>query len=101
MANQDELNGLAQELQMQQSNGLSALILDLRFDPGGLLNSAIAVSTWFHGSQWPPGNHGIMPLGCCSATIDAAVVTTSSAVITPGRSGSAGRFTEPPRPWRR
>ena len=23
----------------------------------------MAVSTWFHGSQWPPGYHGIMPAG--------------------------------------
>ena len=26
-------------------------------------SSAIAASTWFHGSAWPPGNHGIMPDG--------------------------------------
>ena len=25
----------------------------------------MAASTWFHGSAWPPGNHGIMPLGSC------------------------------------
>jgi len=41
----DELDAAVN--QMQQSNGLSALILDLRFDPGGLLNSAIAVSNRF------------------------------------------------------
>ena len=23
----------------------------------------MAASTWFHGSAWPPGNHGIMPDG--------------------------------------
>ena len=23
----------------------------------------MAASTWFHGSAWPPGNHGTMPDG--------------------------------------
>ena len=27
------------------------------------MSRAIAVSTWFHGSQCPPRNQGIMPLG--------------------------------------
>ena len=39
--------------------------------------SAMAASTWFHGSQWPPGNHGIMPSGRCRATMDWAVASTS------------------------
>ena len=30
------------------------------------MSRAIADSTWFHGSQWPAGNHGIMPDGRCS-----------------------------------
>ena len=49
----------------------------------------MADSTWFHGSQWPPGNHGIMPDGNCNDARCSAVARTSSADTTPGRSGTA------------
>ena len=29
----------------------------------------MAASTWFHGSQWPPSNHGIMPSARCTAAM--------------------------------
>ena len=58
-------------------------------------SSAIVVSTWFHGSQCPPGNHGIMPVSSCSEAIHSAVSTISSAEITPSRSGSCGMTVGP------
>ena len=39
----------------------------------------MAASTWFHGSAWPPGNHGIMPLGSCQSAMASTVAGTSAA----------------------
>jgi len=49
---------------------------------------AIAASVWFQGSAWPPSNHGIIPLGSWRAAMALAVIANSSAVMTPGISGS-------------
>src|SRR3954469_23246272 len=46
----------------------------------------MAASTWFHGSAWPPGNHGIIPEGSCHSAIAPAVRRSSSALTIPGRS---------------
>ncbi len=35
--------------------------------------SAMADSTWFHGSAWPPENHGIMPSFSCTARMESTV----------------------------
>src|SRR3954470_12052745 len=51
---------------------------------------ATSLSIWFHGSQCPPGNHGIIPVGSCSEAIHSAVARTSAALRTRGRSGSIG-----------
>src|SRR4051794_30852106 len=59
----------------------------------------MAVSTWFHGSQWPPGNHGIIPVSSCSEAIHSAVWTTSSAEIPPSTSGNRDMTVD--RPARR
>src|SRR6185295_3816181 len=53
-------------------------------------SSAMVVSTWFHGSQCPPGNHEIIPVSSCNDVIHSAVSTTSSADNTPSMSGSCG-----------
>ncbi len=37
---------------------------------------AMVASTWFHTSAWPPGNHGIIPVGSCHSAIDSAVSAT-------------------------
>jgi hypothetical protein len=50
-------------------------------------DSAIAASTWFHGSQWPPSNHGIRPLGCWTSAIVCALARTSDADSTPSTAG--------------
>src|SRR3954447_21833042 len=55
----------------------------------------MAVSTWFHGSQCPPGNHGIMPVSSCSEAIHSAVWTTSSEEIAPSTSGSRDMTVHP------
>src|SRR5438552_6349714 len=47
----------------------------------------MAASTWFQGSQWPPGNHGIMPSASCTAAIDSTVAATSARSRMPGTSG--------------
>ena len=47
----------------------------------------MADSTWFHGSQWPPSNHGIIPSWRWTAAIDAAVATTSCALEHAGHLG--------------
>ena len=39
----------------------------------------MAASTWFHGSQWPPSNHGIIPSWRCTAAMARAVARTSDA----------------------
>src|SRR5438046_7005824 len=49
----------------------------------------MAASTWFQGSECPPGNHGIMPSGSCTSAMASTVATTSSASRTPGISGSS------------
>src|SRR3954447_18078610 len=46
----------------------------------------MAASTWFHGSAWPPGNHGTIPEGSCHSAMAPAVRRSSSALTTPGRS---------------
>src|SRR5687768_11302774 len=51
--------------------------------------SAIAASTWFQTSVWPPGTQGIAPEGSCTATMLAAVALTSCAVSTPARAGTS------------
>ena len=33
----------------------------------------MAASTWFHGSAWPPGNHGTMPEGSCHSAMASTV----------------------------
>ena len=52
--------------------------------------SAIAFSTWSHGSVWPPSNHGIAPEGSCVAAIDSAVWRHCAGVRTPGTPGTSG-----------
>ena len=37
----------------------------------------MAASTWFHGSAWPPGNHGIMPSGSCHSAMASTVCCSS------------------------
>src|SRR3954463_14581760 len=49
--------------------------------------SAMAASTWFHGSAWPPGNQGIMPLGSCHDAMASTVSVSCWAVRMPGTSG--------------
>ena len=46
-------------------------------DTSPAASSAIAASTWFQTSVWPPGTHGIAPEGSCAATMLAAVALTS------------------------
>src|SRR2546423_1401945 len=48
----------------------------------------MAASTWFHGSAWPPGNHGIMPSASCHPAMVSTVAATSSAPRMPVTSGS-------------
>src|SRR4051812_29875400 len=48
----------------------------------------MAASTWFHGSECPPGNQGIMPSASCTSAMVLTVAATSSASRTPGISGS-------------
>jgi hypothetical protein len=48
-------------------------------------SSAIAVSTWFHGSQCPPTNHGIIPVSSCRFAMASALWCTSSPLSTPSR----------------
>src|SRR5437763_1353268 len=48
----------------------------------------MAASTWFHGSEWPPGNQGIMPSGNWISAMASTVVATSAASRMPGTSGS-------------
>src|SRR3954447_5264968 len=50
--------------------------------------SAMAASTWFHGSAWPPGNQGIMPLGSCQDAMASTVWSSWAPVRMPGTSGS-------------
>src|SRR5438067_350091 len=50
---------------------------------------AMAASTWFHASAWPPGNHGISPSASCTSAMASTVVATSSASMMPGTSGSS------------
>ena len=52
--------------------------------------SAIAFSTWSHGSVWPPSNHGMAPEGSCVAAIDCAVWRHCAGVSTPGTPGTSG-----------
>ena len=54
--------------------------------------SAIAHSTWSHGSVCPPCDHGISPDGSCSAAIDSAVCRHCSGDRTPGTPGSLDQF---------
>ena len=56
-------------------------------------SSAIAASTWFQTSVWPPGTHGIAPEGSCAATMLAAVALTSGAVRTPSSAGTSADIT--------
>src|SRR4051812_29717271 len=49
----------------------------------------MAASTWFHGSEWPPGNQGIMPSANWTSAMRSTVVATSSASRIPGISGSS------------
>src|SRR5258708_3156095 len=51
-------------------------------------------STWFQGSIWPPGNHGMLPSGSWTAAIASTVASTSSKASTADASGRciAGRF---------
>ena len=44
----------------------------------------MAASTWFHGSAWPPGNHGIMPVGSCQSAMASTVGCSSAAVSDAG-----------------
>ena len=48
----------------------------------------MAASTWFHGSQWPPSNHGIMPSWRCTSAMAWPVASTSELERMPGTSGS-------------
>src|SRR5687768_5851269 len=41
---------------------------------------------WFHGSAWPPGNHGIMPVGSCHSAMPSTVAWRSDAETRPGTS---------------
>src|SRR5438309_11980230 len=50
---------------------------------------AMAASTWFHASAWPPGNHGIRPSASCTSAMATTVDATSSASMMPGTSGSS------------
>src|SRR5438874_4941309 len=52
----------------------------------------MVASTWFQGSQWPPGNHGIIPSASCTAAIESTVADRSARSRTPGTSsgGTAG-----------
>src|SRR5690242_4107908 len=52
------------------------------------MSSAIAASTRFHGSVWPPGTHGMLPSGCWTDAIASTVCATSSPVMIPATSGS-------------
>ena len=49
--------------------------------------SAIAFSTWSHGSVCPPSNHGSAPVDSWVAAIDSAVCRHCSGVRTPGTPG--------------
>src|SRR6266536_722790 len=51
----------------------------------------MAHSTWFQGSMWPPGVHGMAPDGSWAAAIVPAVARTMSASSSPGSSGRSGR----------
>src|ERR1700712_3553642 len=55
---------------------------------------AMAASTWFHGSAWPPGYHGTMPLGSCHSAMPSTVACTSAAVMTPSTSGTVMSATD-------
>src|SRR3954466_15129860 len=55
-------------------------------------SSAIAASTKFQGSVWPPGTHGMFPSGCCTHAIPSIVCAISSGVMMPGTSGSSLRM---------
>src|SRR5437588_12326469 len=46
----------------------------------------MAASTWFQGSAWPPGNHGIIPSPSCTAARDATVAATSASSRSPASS---------------
>ena len=48
----------------------------------------MAASTWFHGSQWPPTNHGIIPSRRCTSAMAWPVASTSELDRMPGTSGS-------------
>src|SRR3954469_21317178 len=50
---------------------------------------AMAASTWFHGSAWPPGYHGTMPEGSCHSAMQSTVAATCSGVISPSTPGIA------------
>ena len=52
--------------------------------------SAIAFSTWSHGSVWPPSNHGMAPEDSWVAAIDSAVWRHCAGVNTPGTPGTSG-----------
>src|SRR5215469_16045910 len=52
--------------------------------------SAMAFSTWSHGSVWPPSNHGMAPDDSWVAAIDCAVCRHCAGVNTPGTPGSSG-----------
>src|SRR6476660_9822443 len=47
----------------------------------------MAASTRFHGSVWPPGTHGMLPSGCCTAAIASTVCATCAPVRMPATSG--------------
>src|ERR1700742_4658126 len=52
--------------------------------------SAIAFSTWSHGSVWPPSNHGMAPEDSWVAAIDCGVWRHCAGVNTPGTPGTSG-----------
>src|SRR5689334_12857167 len=67
------------------------------------MSSAIAASTRFHGSVWPPGTHGMLPSGCCTVAIASTVSVISSRVRMPATSGRvrSAKAALPPSPRRR
>src|SRR5688500_12573756 len=48
----------------------------------------MAASTWFQGSAWPPGNHGLIPSRSWTAAMVPTVSAASRASRIPATSGS-------------
>ena len=55
----------------------------------------MAASTWFHGSAWPPGNHGIIPFGSCHSAMASIVSWSWSEVTRPSTRGAVMRSPPP------